>query len=128
MLQSQNRAGLAIGDSILQRGRISLNCLREASRAAIAIPEHLRTNGKAEATTDRPMHRQLGEHPQRLRVGGRSNLFRSNMVLKRYCDPISFAFEDGVGQETPELERGLGLMRAVKDRLLESHMTCRRIS
>src|SRR4029077_8420173 len=57
----------------------------------------------------------------------RFDFLRSDLILKRHRQAISLPFRGGVREESPKLQRGIGLMRAVKQGLLKRHMVGREI-
>src|SRR5438105_11828964 len=56
VLQSQNGGGLAIGNSVLQRGSVGSYSLPKSCGTAVAVPINLGTYSNAEARSQRPMH------------------------------------------------------------------------
>src|SRR5262249_40415528 len=122
VLQPQDGAGFTVWNAIFKGRGVGLHRLKESGRTAVAVPINLRTNGQTESRGEGIMNRQLGSHPKRARIPGRGDFFRSDYVFEGSGEPLSLPFRDAVRQESPELERGVGFVGAVKHRLLQCHL------
>src|SRR5438270_11543055 len=96
VLESQNGGGLAIRNSVFQRGGVGLHRLAKSGGASVAIPIHFRANREAESRTQRPMHRQLSRHPECSRIPWSRDLLLSDEVFKCSGEALALPLSDAV--------------------------------
>src|SRR6266851_267551 len=122
VFEPRNRICPPVWDAIFERGRDGFDGLRESGPASVTIPGNLRPQRDTPRTAQSSVHGQLRSHPQRARAPSNVNSLCSNLIFKCSRKMIHLPLGYAIRKETPEFQCGIGLVRTVKDRLLNIQM------